>query len=359
MPLSGSEQDGGLPWRFRGRKPPSVPAMSCIPAALHRRPALRLLALLALSVPMMTSLASPPAQRQAPGFYRQSVGTLRVTALFDGVVALPRTQLQGIDPAGIQALLKDRHVPETPQGLQTAVNAYLIDDGTRLSLVDTGTADCFGAGLGQVLENLRAAGYAPAEVDNVLLTHAHPDHLCGLLDREGRPAYPQAAVWLARADADYWLDPATEQDPATPAMLKPLFGMARKAVAPYRAARKLRLFGPGDRLPGSVEALASPGHTPGHTSYLFKGSEKQALLVWGDIVHYHVVQFARPDASFEADADRAQAIASRRRLMAGAADAGWWLAGAHLPFPGLGHIRRDRDAYAWVPAEFSPLPTPP
>ena len=100
----------------------------------------------------------------------------------------------------------------------------------------------------------------------------------------------------------------------------------------------------------------SPGHTPGHTSWLFRGSAGQApLLVWGDVVHYHAVQFRQPKASFEYDSDRRQAVASRQRLLARAADQGWWVAGAHLPFPCIGHVRREgRAGYAWVPAEFGP-----
>ncbi len=109
-------------------------------------------------------------------------------------------------------------------------------------------------------------------------------------------------------------------------------------------------------MPAGVAALDSSGHTPGHTSYLFDGRRGQKLLAWGDIVHYHAVQFARPDASHEGDSDRARAIAARRGLMERTATEGWWLAGAHLPFPGLGHVRKEDEAYAWVPGEFAPLP---
>lgn len=325
--------------------------------------ALSLLPLLAATLISTVCLAMPAhassidtATAQVPGVYRQRIGTLRVTALFDGTVALPRQQLVGIDAGQVTRLLDGRYVPENPDGLQTAVNAYLVQDGTHLTLVDTGTAQCFGPGLGQVLANLRAAGVDPANVDDVLLTHAHPDHMCGVLDAEGRPAYPNATVWLSDADAAYWLDPAAEA--GAPQALRFAFALARTAAAPYVASGRLRRFKAGDALPGKVQALDSHGHTPGHVSYLFDGGAGHRLLVWGDIVHYHAVQFARPDASYEADSDRVAAIASRRALMARAADAGWWVAGAHLPFPGLGHVRREGPAFAWVAAEFSPLQGP-
>lgn len=320
-------------------------------------PVLRPLLLLALSTSAAMAQAAAPQDQQAPGFYRQVIGSLHVTALFDGVVAMPRRQLLNIDPAQTDRLLDHRYIPESPDGLQTSVNAFLIQQGGQLTLVDTGTANCFGPALGQVAANLRAAGHDPAEVDDVLLTHAHPDHMCGLLDAQGHPVYPNATVWLSEADAAYWLDPASAT--GAPAMLKPAFPMARAAAAPYQAQGRLKRFGPGDALPAGVTVLDSRGHTPGHVSYRFDGGANAQLLVWGDLVHYHAVQFTRPEASYEADSNRAQAIASRKRLMAQAADARWWVAGAHLPFPGLGHVRRDGQAFAWVPGEFTPLPVSP
>ena len=301
---------------------------------------------------------SPPELAQVPGYYQQAIGTLRVTALFDGVVALPRAQIAGLTPEQVRALLSHRYVPEGGQGLQTAVNAYLVRGAGRTVLIDAGTADCFGKGLGQVLGNLKAAGVAPEEVNDVLVTHAHPDHLCGALGAVGKPAYPNATLWVDRGEAAYWQSAQAES--ATPQALRFIVGQTRRALDAYAAGGHLRTFSPGDgTLPAGIQALATHGHTPGHTSYLIGGGAGDAapkLLIWGDLVHFHAVQFARPDASYEVDVDRPQAIASRRRMMQRAADEGWWVAGAHLPFPGLGHVRRDGKAYAWVPAEYSPLP---
>ncbi len=311
------------------------------------------LLLAAVAAPAFATTTHHPLQ-QVPGVYHQQIGDLEVTALFDGTVALGRSELVGIAPGAVTRLLDHRYVPEDGKGLQTAVNAYLIQRGNHLTLVDTGTARCFGPGLGQVLGNLRKAGYDPAEVDDVLLTHAHPDHLCGLLDAQDKVAYPNATVWLSDADAAYWLDPASEA--GAPQGVRFAFALARKAVAPYVASGKLHRFRPGQALPNGVTALDSHGHTPGHVSWKIDGGERQAVLVWGDIVHFHAVQFAQPQAAYEADSDRTAAIASRRAMMAQAADGGWWVAGAHLPFPGLGHVRREGEAFAWVPGEFAPLP---
>jgi len=323
--------------------------MSFCPAPLR---AALVLALSGLPLAAFATATSPASSHQVAGVYQQRVGELLVTALFDGVVALGRQEIVGIDPSRVTRALDGRFIPEGPKGLQTAVNAFLIRQGDHLTLVDAGTAECFGPGLGQVLDNLQAAGVDPGEIDDVLLTHAHPDHLCGILDRSGKVAYPNATVWLSQADADYWLDPASEKQ--APKGVRFAFALARTAVAPYQAAGRLRAFAPGAALPGGAQALDTHGHTPGHVSYRFD-SQGQSLLVWGDVLHFHGVQFAHPEAAYEADSDRSAAIASRRAMLAQATKGEWWVAGAHLPFPGLGHVRGEGAAYAWVPAEFSPL----
>lgn len=298
--------------------------------------------------------AAPPAQTtQVPGYYRHATGDFEVTALYDGYVDLGTPLLKGLRAGQIQSLLARMFI-ESSKGVQTAVNAYLIHTGSHLVLVDAGSANCFGPALGQVQENIRAAGYKLEDVDSVLLTHLHPDHLCGVLDKTGQPAFPNATLWAAQEDVDFWLDEKVAA--AAPEANKPFFQMAMNAARPYQAAGKFRSFKAGDTLLPGVAVVSSPGHTPGHSAYLFT-SGKQQLLVWGDIVHSHAVQFQHPEVSLEFDVDQKQAIATRKARFAQATRAGWAIAGAHLPFPGIGHIRKEGKAYAWVPVEFGPIRT--
>lgn len=307
---------------------------------------------LAASLPPLAS-AAPVArqQTQVPGFYRMALGDLEVTALYDGYVDLAPQLLKGASAEDIQSLLARMFV-ESSQGVQTAVNAYLINTGSQLVLVDTGAAQCFGPTLGVIQANLQAAGYQAAQVDSVLLTHLHPDHACGLLNGGGQPAFPNATVYVPQGEADHWLNP--ELAAQAPEAARGFFKMAQDAVAPYLAAGRLKVYGEDGPGIAGVSSVASPGHTPGHSGYLFSSGSSR-LLVWGDIVHSHAVQFARPEVSIEFDVDSARAIASRQKLLAETARERLWVAGAHLPFPGIGHVRAEGPGYAWVPVEYGPL----
>ncbi|RZT29026.1 MBL fold metallo-hydrolase [Cupriavidus agavae] len=299
--------------------------------------------------------AAPPAQQktQVPGYYRMMVGQLEVTALYDGYIDVDPKLLKYTSAREVQSLLARLFVASTP-GMQTAVNAYLVHTGSHLVLVDSGAAACFGPTLGGILGNLRAAGYTPEQVDTVLLTHLHGDHACGLATADGKAVFPNATIHADKADADYWLSESVAA--AAPESARGFFTMARNAVAPYQAAGRFQTFdaAAGDApLPG-VRAVAERGHTPGHTGYLFT-SGKDSLLLWGDVVHSHATQFRRPNIAIEFDVDSHQAVQTRKRVLADAAKNRLMVGGAHLPFPGLGHVRRDHSGYAWVPVEFGPI----
>ncbi len=218
--------------------------------------------------------------------------------------------------------------------------------------MDTGAAKAFGPTLGFIGDNLKAAGYSPEQVDVVLLTHLHADHAAGLLGTDGKPLFPNAEVRVAQADNDFWL--SEEIAAKAPDGFKPFFKLAREAAAPYQAAGRWKPFSGEVELAPGIKAVDAHGHTPGHTAYMIE-SKGQRLLIVGDAVHSHAVQFARPEVAIEFDSDKKQAVAARKRLFARAAKEKLALAGMHLPFPGLGHVRADGKGYAWVPVEFSPI----
>ncbi len=307
------------------------------------------LALLGAAAPVSSARAAAPlAAVQAPGWYRTMVGAFEVTVLSDGTHAFPiDTVMTGIDAPDIARALARQELRQPVQG---SINAFLVNTGSRLVLIDTGAGSLYGDCCGRVLANLRAAGYRPEQVDLVLLTHLHKDHVGGIL-ADGKPAFPNAVVRAARADADYWRDAASKA--RAPQFLSSFFDAAAAALAPYEAAGRFLPFDPAaaaEVAPG-IRALAEPGHTPGHAGYLVE-SRGQALLVWGDVVHVAALQLDHPGAAVKYDGSRDDAVATRKALLERAAAQHLLVGAAHVAFPGLGHLRRDGAGYAWIPLNY-------
>ena len=294
---------------------------------------------------------APMAARQVPGLYRLKVGGFEVTAVNDGMLGLdiglyPEAERPEAERLAEAAFLAAGRIP-------TAVNAYLVNTGVRLVLIDTGTATAMGPTLGRLAENLGAAGVDAAGIDLVLVTHLHPDHANGLLAAGGSASFPNAQVLVAEAEHGFWTDDGVLSRVSAEA--KPFFEMARAAVAPYAAQGRLQRFEPGGEVVTGITALAAPGHTPGHTMFRV-ASGNDVLLVWGDIVHTAALQFPHPEWGISFDVDRAAAIESRRRVFDMAAAERMRVAGMHLPFPGIGHVARSGAGFAYVPAFWSPEP---
>ncbi|WP_249418523.1 MBL fold metallo-hydrolase [Citrobacter freundii] len=309
---------------------------------------------LVAGVPVFNAAAQSTVQQEAqvPGFYRYQVGDAVVTAVYDGYINLSTSLLKGIEAKDIQTLLAKMFQEEGKEGVQTAVNAYLVKMNNELVLIDSGAAKCFGPTMGNIVDNIRAAGYKPEDVKTVLLTHMHPDHICGLITADGKAAFPNATVVVSQDEKDFWLNPKIAA--AASDEHKPFFKMAQDSVAPYQARGAFRTFKSGENVIPGIDSLATPGHTPGHASFMLKSAGKE-MLIWGDIVHAHAVQFANPKVSIEFDTDSKKAVATRKATFEKAAKEKWLVAGAHLPFPGIGHIRHDAQGYAWVPVEYAPL----
>jgi len=307
------------------------------------------LAALFLAATTFANADVPQNKTQVPGYYRLALGNFEVTALYDGPIDIDQKLLKSIATRDIQRLLA-RQFLKGPK-VQTAVNAYLINTGSKLILIDAGAAKLFGPELGNIVNNLKAAGYTPDQVDTVLITHLHGDHVNGLVTPEGQRVFINAEVWSAKADNDFWL--SEEIAAKMPKDFQPFFKMSRDAAAPYLAAGKWKTFDSDRELIPGISSVDTHGHTPGHASYLLQSGD-QRLMILGDLVHNHAVQFAHPEVAIEYDTDAKQAVVTRKRIFALAAKEKLLVAGMHLPFPGVGHVRKESKGYAWVPVEFGP-----
>lgn len=309
--------------------------------------------LLLLSASTVIHAEQKPSVHQVDGYFLQPVGNLKVTALFDGELGLPRSDLLGISAEKSNLLFAENFVPvDEHNQIVTDFSAYLVQTPTQNILIDAGTAKCFGPTLGHVRENLKKAGVQPEQIDTILITHAHPDHLCGIT-LDGKMAYPNAKVYLAKEDVDFWTSPANEAKATN--FFKPIFKMTRDALQPYQKAGQLVAFTKTSFNVPNVQLIVTHGHTEGHSSYLVDGQNGQKFLGLGDVVHYGAVQFPYPDASYKPDTHSNQAIAVRKNIFEQAYKNQWWVGAAHVAFPGIGHIGKGSKGYLWIPAQYRPI----
>ena len=319
------------------------------PAAMATQ--LALAALLALSAHGAARAAGPMVKTQAPGYYRILVGDIEVTALSDGTVGLPITKLlSDTTPEAVEKALARSYLKDP---VETSVNAYLVNTGSKLVLIDTGAAGLFGPTLGKLQASLKAAGYSADQVDEVYVTHMHADHVGGLMQGDAR-AFPNAVVRAERRDAAYWLSQANLD--AAPADAKGFFQGAMASVNPYVKADRFKPFDGDTTLVPGVRAQFTGGHTPGHSFYVIE-SKGEKLVLWGDAMHVGAVQFASPAITIAFDIDTKGAAAARAKAFADAAEQGYWVGATHLSFPGLGKLRAaEGGAYVFVPANYRSAP---
>jgi glyoxylase-like metal-dependent hydrolase (beta-lactamase superfamily II) len=307
------------------------------------------LAALALTSFAPAQAAAPMAKTNAPAFFRVMLGDFEVTALGDGTVDLPMNQLlKNTTPAKVDQALAKVYL-KSP--LETSVNTFLINTGSKLILIDTGAGSLFGPTLGKLLANLKASGYQPEQIDEIYITHMHPDHVGGLVSGT-QMAFPNAIVRADRHESDFWLSEANLAK--APADSKGFFQGAMASVNPYVKAGKYKSFDGAVELAPGIRSYASKGHTPGHSGYIVE-SKGQKLVLVGDIVHVASVQFADPSITIGFDGDSVSAEADRKKEFAAFAKDGCLIGGAHLPFPGLGHVIGSGKAYQWLPVNYTQL----
>jgi glyoxylase-like metal-dependent hydrolase (beta-lactamase superfamily II) len=265
----------------------------------------------------------------------RKIGDIDVTTVSDGILNATLNNFVGITPAEAERMSGFPAAGPVP----LAVNTFLLTINSKRALIDAGTSSTMGPTLGKVPDNLRAIGVAPETIDFVLLTHIHPDHSNGLVDDAGSASFPNAEIIVSGEDLRFWVE--REPQASDNEFRQRNMAAARRAFAPYR--ERVRAISSGEVLPG-VAAHPQPGHTPGHTGWLI-ASGRDALLIWGDIVHFAGVQFARPDAALTFDLDPEAARRSRARVFDWVATDRIRVAGAHLDLPGFGHVARSGSGY--------------
>jgi glyoxylase-like metal-dependent hydrolase (beta-lactamase superfamily II) len=304
-----------------------------------------------------TALAAPavirprPAQAAAPmmgptrpTFYRFELGAFEVTPLLDGVVQADGPHpIFGEDqpPEAVAELAEANFL--SPSRIENAFTPVLVNTGEALVLFDAGNAPGR-PGTGNLVAVLEAAGYAPADIDILVITHFHGDHIGGLM-RDGAPTFPNARYVTGEAEYAFWTHDDRLAGPTENAA-----NLVRANVVPF--AEQMTFLGDeGEVVPG-INALAAFGHTPGHMAYRIE-SEGEPLLLWADAANHFVLSVQRPDWHVRFDMDKEEAAATRRRLFDMANADRLPVTGYHMPFPAVGFIDKSADGgYRWVPVSY-------
>jgi glyoxylase-like metal-dependent hydrolase (beta-lactamase superfamily II) len=287
-------------------------------------------------------------QKQVPGVYHRRFGEFLVTALSDGYVDMGFDIFHEFSREDVAALMARDHRVAPPR---ISINCFLLRGPHYTALVDCGSQDKMGPTAGRLFENLAAAGVDPATVDYVLLTHAHPDHSCGLTDAAtGRKLFPNATVIINRKETAHWFSDA-EMAAADERKKLRYFAWTREQIGPYRDGR-LREANDGEEVLPGITLVECAGHTPGHSTYLVR-SQGQQMIIWGDLAHVLEIQLARPEVSMSFDYDPDMAARSRTALLARVLAEDMLVAGMHVHFPGFGWLLRDGTSYRVAAEQWS------
>ena len=320
--------------------------------SLNRRAFLSSAASVAVGGAAMTSLAMPAhaatplAGVQLPQVYRRKLGNFEITVLGDGYLDLPHQIWANPSAEEIDQHLTDSFLPTG--SIRNGVNSYLINTGEKLILVDSGARDLFGPNAGLFPTNLAAVGVKPEDIDQILITHVHPDHVAGLYTPDGKVIVPNAEVLVDEADLNFWTSESAQAQAIE--ISKPWFDIARQWKSAYDD--RISTFKGETDLGNGISAFPLPGHTPGHTGLRVE-SAGETLLILGDAVISAAIQFANPDASAIWDTNSEDGKRSRRTAFDLAAKDRTLVTATHLPFPSFGYVDRRADGtYKWVPEEW-------
>jgi glyoxylase-like metal-dependent hydrolase (beta-lactamase superfamily II) len=289
---------------------------------------------------------APRLGKQAqPGFYRFKLGAIEITVVSDGTLAFPAETLWGDRAEDARGLLKSTFQPSHPVGLQ--INTILVNTGDKLVLIDAGCGvDKFQNTNGKLLGHLASAGYAPGDIDMILFTHFHFDHLWGISDSKNASLlFPSAEFVASEAEVAFWSDPGLPSKVS--AKQQPLVTQTNLKLASPR----LRQIKAGAEVAPGVTTFDTAGHTPGHMS-VHISSGREEMLLTGDVVADPEIGFLHPEWAFGFDLDVPLATKARMAFLDRAAADKTLVGSYHLPFPGFGHVVREESGYRWLPADW-------
>jgi glyoxylase-like metal-dependent hydrolase (beta-lactamase superfamily II) len=282
------------------------------------------------------------AEAPAPAFHRQTLGARELIVLSDGHLVVPTTMLaKNVSGPELHAYLAGRGLG--PERVHFHTNVALLRLAEELVLIDAGSGGTWEPTAGRLADSLQAAGIAPEAVGKVVITHAHPDHLWGLIDElDDSLRFPRAHYLVSAREWAFWTGPEAAR------LEGRVEGIAAGAKRVFKAiAERTQPIRPGSEILPGILALDTAGHTPGHISLMLTGGENTVLLT-GDAVQNNHVSFAHPDWQPGADMDGAEAAKSRRQLLDLAATDKLQVLCYHMPFPGLGRVARKGSAFAWT-----------
>jgi glyoxylase-like metal-dependent hydrolase (beta-lactamase superfamily II) len=286
---------------------------------------------------------APKLGTQSPYFHRFVLGNAEVTVVSDGPLSLgdPKGTFTGVPEDEMRKMLTDNFL--SPTNIVLEQNSPIVNMGDKLVLFDTGlgSAKGFGPTTGRQQKSMAEAGIKPEDIDAVVFSHAHPDHVGGVVDDNGKPLFPNAQYYLAQNDLEFWTDESKANGP-----LKDFIAIARKNLLPVRD--RIVFYKDGQEFLPGIQAIAAPGHTVGHTIFMIT-SDGKSFAYTADLTHHQVLLLEKPRMEFVYDTDSKQAAASRVKVLDMLAANKIALISYHYPWPGLGHVVKNGDGFHYLP----------